>query len=157
MISRPFPTFQQIWHRFRFQWLYLHMKICRRHIRMWSQGWAVNFTSFLNLIFGRFLQFGPLRSAAVRTDEWGQKPRTTPLKPATWSLSMLQLERGAVTLCSVCALLRNFDKDLHGDPMLLWLLLEVVTTCGVTSCIFDMAMHVLCFIWKEPILRNFWR
>ena len=112
-------------------------------------GWAFNFTSFLNLIFGSFLQFGPLWSAAIRkrTSEAKNRGRppwsrasagaTAAAAPATWSLSMLQLERGAVTLCSVCALLRNFDKDLHGDPMLLWLLLEVVTACGVTCCIFD--------------------
>ena len=53
-----------------------------------------------------------------------------------WSLSMLQLERGAVTLCSVCALLRNFDKDLHGDPMLLCLLLEVV------NCLWSYKLHI---------------
>ena len=145
MISLPFPNkFQQIWHFFPFP------VIVSSYVELLQAGWAVNFTSFLNNNFGQFFcSFDhcgppPLENGRVRPKTEDDPPEAAPLQalpppppPVTWSLSMLQLERGAVTLCSVCALLRNFDKDLHGDPMLLWLLLEVVTACGVTCCIFD--------------------
>ena len=55
MISRTFPNkFQQIWHRFHFQWLYLFKDLSNwcSHIRMGSR-----FHKFSESNFGQFWQF----------------------------------------------------------------------------------------------------